>query len=190
MFSTIQDTLATDSAVGSSSHRCGTLEPHRKVRTVLNGLNSCPDPRTYDWCNGKLTLPVFHARGIVRTMCRNWEALIAANVYASAFNGHMPPVATCPITAEVAEMPRFIYKSFHLLLSKMMLDDQSDDTKVDGESVLARRVLPGELALNDTQRAAVDAGRRWRGVKPALALAARVIEEPVDIMEELFHQVF
>lgn len=108
----------------------------------------------------------------MRTMSSIWEALIALDVYSCAFNGHVSPVATRPVAAEVAEMPGFVHVSFHLLFCKVMLDDQSDDAKVDVEIVLARRVLPDEIALDGAYRAPVIAVSRWRGVKPAKMLAA------------------
>lgn len=99
----------------------------------------------------------------------------------------MSPVAACPITTKVTEMPAFAHISFHLLLCKMMFDDQSDEIKVDAESVFARRVLPTEMLLNCTNRLPILAGRRWRGMKPAIVLAARIIEELVGAVDIFTH---
>lgn len=72
-------------------------------------------------------------------MCSIWEALIAASIDSSAFNSHMPPVATYPFSAEVTEMPGFVHISFHLLFCKAMLDDQTTMPKL-----TRRRCLPDE----------------------------------------------
>ena len=105
-------------------------------------------------------------------MRSNWEALIATDIYSCAFNGHVSPVATSPITAEMAEVPGLVHVSFLLLLRQVMHDDQGDNPKVDGESMLARQVDPDEATLDGTHRAPVPAVWRWRGVKPAIVVAA------------------
>ena len=115
-----------------------------------------------------------------------WEALVAAVVDSSAFNGHMPPIATSPVTAEVAEMPGFLHVPFHLFLCKLTFHDQSDEADIDYEFVIARRICPMEDTLDSTLRTPVAASWRWAGTEPAV-VAAHTIKEPVDIMDVLLH---
>ena len=118
------------------------------------------------------------------------EALVAANIRPSTFNGHMPPIATGPVPAEMAEMPGFVYISFHLLLCKLTFDNQSDDADIDGKSVFARGIIPDEIVCDGTHRAPVSASWGWKWMKPAVDIAAHMIKELVDITNVPLHPFF
>ena len=91
---------------------------------------------------------MLHALGLVRTTPLTWEALVAAVIDSSAFNGHMSPIARGRVTAKVAEMPGFVYISLLLLLCNLASDDQSDDAKVDTEFLCPTQVFPLKIASN------------------------------------------
>lgn len=185
-----QGIFPTYFALPTDSREIRALKACGRRYVTADELDSAPDVVTDVHGDRKSALPILHTGRLVRTTPSTSEALVAADIGSSAFNGHMPPIATGPITAEVAEVPRFVHISFHLIFRNLTFDNQSDDAEIDVELLFARRVFPSEAALDGTHRTPVAASSGRRAVEPAVIKFANSTKELVNIMNVFLHLFF